>query len=235
MGAGAGAPPRLVDPPRLGRPADGRPALGDRNTSLGLSPIPSFQGWGWVLLAVASLVSIQVGRGQLWPGRPRGGAVGRLLLLAVNLAAVACLPVTLDRVATPSSVEPLLAGDSQGAATYDQGYADASSQYDRAGMYVNGHWVSNIYPYDAAGRPLVGVQLFDQTGQPVGVKPQTECVYTPPRSRWTRAGSTTRGARRPARRPTSSRCRAGSRVRRRPTPTRPRSPGRTDPGSAGSR
>ena len=74
-------------------------------------------------------------------------------------------------------MEPLLVSDSQGAATYDQGYADASSQYDRAGMYVDGHWVSNIYPYDAAGRPLVGVQLFDQTGQPVGVEPQTECVY----------------------------------------------------------
>ena len=151
---------------------------GSGDTSLGLAPIPSFQGWGWVLLAAASLASIQVGRGRLWPGRPRGGAVGRLLLLAVNLAAVACLPVTLDRVATPSSVEPLIAGASQNISTYDQGYADASSQYDRAGMYVNGHWVSNIYPYDAAGRPLVGVQLFDQTGQPVDVEPQTECVYS---------------------------------------------------------
>ncbi len=43
---------------------------GTGDTSLGLSPIPSLQGWGWVLLAVASLVSIQVGRGRLWPGVP---------------------------------------------------------------------------------------------------------------------------------------------------------------------
>ena len=150
---------------------------GSGRSSLGLSPIPSLQGWGWVLLAVVSLVSIQIGRGKLWPGRPRGGAVGRLLMLAVNLLALACLPLTMDRVGTPASVAAQFAGGDQTAASYQQGYDDARSQYNRAGMYINGHWVSNIYPYDASGRPLVGVQLFDQTGGPVSVEPQTECVY----------------------------------------------------------
>ncbi len=150
---------------------------GNGSDSLGLSAIPSLQGWGWALLAVVSLVSIQVGRGKMWPGRPRSGPVGRLLLLALNLAAVAWLPVTVDRVATPDSVVSVLAGSEDRAMTYQQGYDDASAELDRAGMYVDGHWVSNIYPYDAAGRPLVGVQLYDQTGQPVNVKPQTECVY----------------------------------------------------------
>ena len=149
---------------------------GGGSINLGLSVIPSLLGWGWVLFAVASLVSIQVGRGKVWPGRPRGGAVGRLLLLAVNLLAACCLPVTFSSVATPASLTPYLNDGSD--QTYDQGYADARRAHDRAGMYVDGHWVSNIYPYDAAGRPLVGVQLFDQTGQPVTVEPQTECVYT---------------------------------------------------------
>jgi hypothetical protein len=150
---------------------------GTGSSSVGLSPIPSLEGWGWVLLVASSLVSIQVGRGKLWPGRPRGGAVGRLLLLAVNLLALVCLPLTLDRVATPDSVAAVFRGSDNTANSYQQGFDDARSQYDRKGMYVNGQWVSNIYPYDASGRPLVGVQLFDQTGAPLSVVPQTECVY----------------------------------------------------------
>lgn len=151
---------------------------GSGSYNLGLSPIPSLQGWGWPALAVAALASVQVGRGRLWPGRPRGGALSRLLLLALNVLAVACLPVTLDGVATPERMAPWFDTD----ASYQRGYDEArelTDSTDRTGMYVNGHWVSNIYPYDAAGRPLVGVQLFDQTGQPVTVQPQTECVYGP--------------------------------------------------------
>ena len=149
---------------------------GTGSVYLGLSPIPSLRGWGLPLLAVGSLLSIQVGRGKVWPGRPRGGAVGRLLLLAINLLALGCVPVTLSNVATPASVTPFI-DHGYDAGSYQKGYDEASAIYDRAGMYVGGHWVSNIYPYDAAGRPLVGVQLFDQTGQPVSVKPRTECVY----------------------------------------------------------
>ena len=73
-------------------------------------------------------------------------------------------------MATPDSVAAVVAGGEDSAMNYQQGYDDASSTFDRAGMYVDGHWVSNIYPYDAQGRPLVGVQLFDQTGQPLAVK-----------------------------------------------------------------
>jgi hypothetical protein len=148
---------------------------GTGSINMGLSPIPSLQGWGGPLLAVASLGSIQIGRGKVWPGRPRGGAVGRLVLLALNVLALACVPVTVSSVATPTSLAPYTQSDVDNS--YQRGYAEASSNFDRAGMYVGGHWVSNIYPYDAAGRPLVGVQLFDQTGQPVSVKTQTECVY----------------------------------------------------------
>ena len=39
----------------------------------------------------------------------------------------------------------------------------------KAGLYLDGTWVSNIYPYDAKGRPLVGVQLFNQVGKPINV------------------------------------------------------------------
>ena len=44
----------------------------------------------------------------------------------------------------------------------------------KAGLYLDGTWVSNIYPYDATGRPLVGVQLFNQVGKPINVITQAE-------------------------------------------------------------
>lgn len=148
---------------------------GTGSINYGLSVVPSLYQWGLPLLVVAVALSVQVGRGRLWPGRDRRGAVGRVLLLGLNLLAVAALPVTLDSVATPASMEASRPSSDSG---YEQGYADARSELDRAGMYVDGRWVSNIYPYDATGRPLVGVQLFDQTGKPVAVKPQAECVYS---------------------------------------------------------
>jgi hypothetical protein len=140
---------------------------------LGLSPVPSLMGLGLPLLLVAVLVSVQVGRGKLWPGRPRSGGWGRLVLLLLNVVAVLGLPLTLDNVATPARMGPMVDDGS----AYQQGYDDARSETQRQGMYVDGRWVSNIYPYDAAGKPVVGVQLFDQTGKPVSVRTAVECVY----------------------------------------------------------
>jgi hypothetical protein len=62
---------------------------------------------------------------------------------------------------------------------YQQGARDIrESDYgtDKAGLYVDGKWVSNIFPYDAQGRPLVGVQLFNQIGEPINVMTQPEYI-----------------------------------------------------------
>lgn len=39
------------------------------------------------------------------------------------------------------------------------------------GVWVNGNRAVNLFPYDAQGRPLRDVQLFDQDGDPVNVVP----------------------------------------------------------------
>ncbi|WP_181310560.1 hypothetical protein [Nocardioides campestrisoli] len=150
---------------------------GSGSYNLGLSPVPSLLGWGWPLLAVAVLVSVQIGRGRLWPGR--AGLLGRVVLLGLNTLALACVPMTVDSVLTPHDLDTWGYGWAEDE--YSQGYQDAVAEqgqiHDRAGLYANGRWVSNVYPYDAQGEPLVGIQLFDQTGQPISVISQTECVY----------------------------------------------------------
>src|SRR5204863_2222791 len=59
---------------------------------------------GFLALAVAVVLSVQIGRGKLWPGRegdqrPLGG---RLLLVGLNVFAVLLLPVLLDKQVTES-------------------------------------------------------------------------------------------------------------------------------------
>jgi hypothetical protein len=49
------------------------------------------------------------------------------------------------------------------------GYLD-NSWVGSVGVLNRGHQVCNIAAYDAAGRPLTGVQLFDQDGRPLDVR-----------------------------------------------------------------
>ncbi len=39
----------------------------------------------------------------------------------------------------------------------------------REGLIFNGRKIRNVYPYDAAGRPLLGAQLVDENGRRLGV------------------------------------------------------------------
>lgn len=140
-----------------------------------MNAVPDLHGLGWLLCVVAVAGSIAVGRGRVWPGGEGRGALARTVLLGLNLFAV---------VVTPIAVAHVVDGVND---RYDRGVnagyqAGASARAadpgtDKAGLYADGEWVSNIYPYDAQGRPLVGVQLFDQTGKPIDVVTQTECVY----------------------------------------------------------
>jgi hypothetical protein len=135
-------------------------------------------GWGLLPLLVAVPISVQLGRGRLWPrgehSRGPGGEPGlaaRVVVLLLNVFAIAMIPVA---AASASNAY----GDDYDSA-YSDGYADG-----QAGPYVdettssltaNGRPVANVYPYDAQGRPLTGVQLFDQDGKPLSVSGRPTC------------------------------------------------------------
>ncbi|WP_457207322.1 hypothetical protein [Nocardioides sp. P5_C9_2] len=110
-------------------------------------------GAGAVVLLAAALVSVQVGRGRLWPGTRSTAA--RLVLLALNLFALAVLPNTVQNVEYIAQ------------AKY---YDDLAPSIDQRGVVLDGEQVCNIQPYAADGRPLVGVQLFDGRGRPLDVR-----------------------------------------------------------------
>lgn len=141
--------------------------------------VPGRSTLGALTIALAAVASVQLGRGKVWPGeRIRTVAVLRLVLVALNVVCVAMVPYLVDKLQETARIDhgdAYTAGFSRGVG---QGYADGSAGTgEKAGLYVDGHWVSNIYPYDAAGHPLVGVQLYDQNGKPVDVLTATECVY----------------------------------------------------------
>lgn len=144
---------------------------GARYNGVGL--VPGFAGpLGWLMLAVAVLLSIQMGRGRLWPGS-RGSLAPRLVLLGLNGLAVAIAPFVLSAADSGS----VWAGAWQEG--YNVGHAEATTGLDETGeatgLSVGGRQVTNIYPYDAAGRPLSGVQLFDQDGKPIDIAASYVC------------------------------------------------------------
>ena len=133
--------------------------------------VPRLLGVGWLFVAVAIAISVQVGRDRIWPGDGSRGLLARVVLLGLNVLAVLATPLVL-----PSLADSPHQTYSRG---FDAGYRTASRDAavqngPKAGLYADGTWVSNIYPYDAKGRPLVGVQLFNQIGQPINVVTQPE-------------------------------------------------------------
>lgn len=113
---------------------------------------------GPLLLVAAVVVSVLIGQGKLWPGsgldRTR---LARMVLLSLNALAVVA-PLTFT-------------GDGSQVEMYARAVPYRSPEKP---VLRNGHdVVRNIYAYDAAGQPLVGVQLFDQKGRPVSVAPES--------------------------------------------------------------
>lgn len=112
---------------------------------------------GLVVLVVAVAFSVQMGRGRFWPGGSRN-PVARLVLVALNLTAfVALFPVVGDVV-----------GRIQGTVWEETARAYRSS----AGGIIapDGREICNVHPFDAAGNPLTGVQLFDEYGRPIDAR-----------------------------------------------------------------
>jgi hypothetical protein len=101
----------------------------------------------WVLLGVAIVVSVQLGR----CGVAERGAAWRVAIGLGNAVAVLVL---------------LYAGP---AAVYTRTEVISVSGGQQDGVWVDGVEVRNIFPYDDQGRPLRGVQLYDQEGHPVAV------------------------------------------------------------------
>lgn len=129
---------------------------------------------GAIVLGIAVVLSVQLGRGKLWPGERWRTAAGlRVLLLALNVFAIVMVPVQIGEISNGWR----WAGYDRG---YDDGYAesgDGGPKSDaKAGLYAGGKWITNVYAYDAAGQPITGVQLFDQDGKPLDVVAQPQCV-----------------------------------------------------------
>ena len=115
----------------------------------GYDPLPR-SVLGWVVLLGLIVVSVQFGRGRWlrfsWM---------RTALLLVNVAVVIAAPFVLAWAANSMT-------------TADYSYAaESESDYSTAGLMQNGNAVTNVFAYDAEGRPLHDVQLFDQDGQPL--------------------------------------------------------------------
>jgi hypothetical protein len=118
--------------------------------------VPRIEGFGLVLTVLAVVASAQVGRGRLWPGtRVRSSVGARVLLLGLNLFALVLGPVVLDELDARTS--------------YATSYSEPVHQtLSGTGVRrLDGSFVENIYPYDAEGHPLTGVQLYDERGEPL--------------------------------------------------------------------
>lgn len=113
---------------------------------------------GLAILLVCLVGSTLVGTGRIWPGG-RSGSSARAALLLLNVVALVALPVINGQL------------DAQSWSRYSQGYNEAQrGGINGAGVVNRGQQVCNIAAYDASGRPLTGVQLFDQRGRPLDVQ-----------------------------------------------------------------
>jgi hypothetical protein len=123
------------------------------NSYWGLSVVPDSSVVGALVTLVAMVLSVQLGRGRLWPGeRWRASAGMRVLLLGLNGFAL---------VATPYVFGSIQLGYNRAV---EQAYGPVASP-GADGLNFQGNPVRNIYPYDAAGHPLVGIQLVDDSGR----------------------------------------------------------------------
>jgi hypothetical protein len=124
-----------------------------------LWPTLGVSALGPVLLAAAVVVSVLVGQGKLWPGSgPDRTTLARFTLLSLNVLAVLA-PLTFS-----------------GDGSHVAGYTAVAAPYRepvRPVLRYGDDVVRNIYAYDAAGQPLLGVQLFDQRGRQVAVAPES--------------------------------------------------------------
>jgi hypothetical protein len=121
------------------------------------TPLPTLGGpvVGSLVWLVAVVVSVQIGRNRIWPGSgPARTTLARLVLLGLNAFAMLMTPAVLG----------------QFPASGTWAYAEPGHFDPEPGLRSNSDtYVENVFPYDAQGNPLTGVQLFDQDGRPLNV------------------------------------------------------------------
>jgi hypothetical protein len=112
-----------------------------------------FDGLFWVVLLAFLAISVQWGRGRWgFPGLRGLVVVGNVVALVALLPAVAAAD----------------GWDGSYLSGFEDGVNGATNDGpDLTGVYLNGAEVTNIFGYDAKGRPLTDVQLFDQDGHPL--------------------------------------------------------------------
>jgi len=99
----------------------------------------------WVFFLLLAIASVELGRRGV---AERTRTLRALVIVGNVIAAVLLLPVLAENRPTRD---------------------DGPDVVYRAneGLWVNGSPVNNLFPYDSEGRPLTGVQLYDQDGNPV--------------------------------------------------------------------
>ncbi|HWH98222.1 MAG TPA: hypothetical protein VNS80_07625 [Pseudolysinimonas sp.] len=117
-------------------------------------------GGSWLMIGLAVILSVQVGRGR-WL---RSGRI-RKALVAVNVIVV---------VAAPFLFASILGAVNEMYNAYN--YEQPAVFPD--GLSYNGTSVGNIYAYDAEGNPIDQVQLFDQFGDPLNFAGDPEMPWT---------------------------------------------------------
>ena len=99
----------------------------------------------WVFFLLLAIASVELGRRGV---AERTRTLRALVIVGNVIAAVLLLPVLAENRSAhddgPNVVYPA-----------------------NEGLWVNGSPVNNLFPYDSEGRPLTGVQLYDQDGNPV--------------------------------------------------------------------
>lgn len=108
----------------------------------------------WAILLGLVVVSVQWGRGR-WGA----GQLTRLSRGVTVVALVLLVPVVWF------TYESRFYGPEVSDVRYVE--VPVGPAQPEAGVWVDGMQVSNLFVYDAAGKPLAGVQVFDDRGRPV--------------------------------------------------------------------
>ena len=122
---------------------------------------------GLLVLAGAVVGSVLMGLGRVWPASHLARSVGaRVVLVVLNAFAVLQLALVVDNFPSASFLH-------EQAHPCAVGLCGPGSAGE--GLVNDGRVVRNVFAYDADGNPLEGVQLYDQTGEPLAIDP--DMVY----------------------------------------------------------
>jgi hypothetical protein len=109
----------------------------------------------WLVLAVMVAVSVQLGRREWGLGVLRRVAVGRLLVVALNLVALALLPGAVDRVAW-------YVAETRGEQLYGHPW---NGLQDSETLTYQGRQVCTLRVVDKEGRRVEGLRVLDATAR----------------------------------------------------------------------